>query len=257
MFFCINCTKEINFLTINAQCTKIVYVVKIIKKGVLSNMKAKSLLQQQAYDFIKEKILSGDFAPDTLYSETKLAAEVGISRTPMREALQCLSQDGYLSIVPSKGFQIRQLTQRDMRESIQVRCAIEGFCTASIADSINTPEGIELIASLEQSLEKMRLYAPNASKDHSCLEAFINYDHEFHLKLVQYVDNSEFEQLYQRLMYMIRLTSTTALSKPGRIEGTLKEHEDFLNTLKEGNAEEAYKILIHHLLMPITIHESN
>ena len=74
-------------------------------------MKAKSLLQQQAYDYIKGKILSGEFEPNVLYSETKLSATVGISRTPMREALQCLSQDGYITIVPSKGFQIRQLNE--------------------------------------------------------------------------------------------------------------------------------------------------
>ena len=77
-------------------------------------MKEKSFLQLQAYDSIKNGILNGELVPGQLYSETKLSAQIGISRTPMREALQCLSQDGYITIIPSKGFMIRQLNEKDM-----------------------------------------------------------------------------------------------------------------------------------------------
>ena len=91
-------------------------------------MRAKSSLQLEAYNYIKNLILTDQLDVDKMYSETKLSKEIGVSRTPMREALQCLSQDGYITIFPSKGFQIRQLNQKDMRETIQIRCAIEGFC---------------------------------------------------------------------------------------------------------------------------------
>lgn len=77
--------------------------------------------------FHKNSILSGELEPRVLYSETKLSAQIGISRTPMREALQSLSQDGYITIIPSKGFMIRQLNEKDMKDSIEIRCAIEGF----------------------------------------------------------------------------------------------------------------------------------
>ena len=62
----------------------------------------KSPLQIQAYNYLKEMILSGRLDPEVLYSETRMSAEIGISRTPMREAIQCLSQDGYITVVPSK-----------------------------------------------------------------------------------------------------------------------------------------------------------
>ena len=222
-------------------------------------MKAKSLLQQQAYDYIKGKILSGELVPNVLYSETKLSATVGISRTPMREALQCLSQDGYINIVPSKGFQLRQLNEKDMTESIQVRCAIEGFCTHTIADSIDTPKGKALLVALEDLLIQMRVHAQKADENHEALEEFISCDHRFHLKLVEYINNSEFEQLYQRHMYMIRLTSNDALTRHvGRLKGTIAEHEAYLVALKEHHGDEAYHILLNHLLMPIKIdHESS
>ena len=99
-----------------------------------STMDSRSLLQAQAYNYVKEQILSNKLEANVLYSETKLAAELGISRTPLRQSLHCLSQDGYITIFPSKGFMIRQLTDKDMLETIEVRCAIEGFCTHAIAN---------------------------------------------------------------------------------------------------------------------------
>ena len=80
-------------------------------------MVIKNSLQSQAYDTLKEQILSNILTPGVLYSETKISKELGISRTPMREALQCLSQDGYITIIPSRGFKIRQLSKESMHHS--------------------------------------------------------------------------------------------------------------------------------------------
>ena len=213
-------------------------------------MKEKSFLQQQAYDTIKNSILSGEMEPNRLYSETKLSAQIGISRTPVREALQCLSQDGYITVIPSKGFMIRQLNDKDMKDSIEIRCAIEGFCTNMIASQINTEKGRRLLHSLEQSLSDMERALENGIQ----LERFIDSDHHFHLLLVNYLDNDEFNQIFQRLLYLIRLTSQDALSSDGRIKGTLDEHRAYLEALKKGDGPKAYELMIHHLLMPLKMH---
>lgn len=213
-------------------------------------MKEKSFLQQQAYESIKNSILSGELEPGRLYSETKLSAQIGISRTPMREALQCLSQDGYISIIPSKGFMIRQLNEKDMKDSIEIRCAIEGFCTNMIASQIHTEKGKQLLCSLEQALSDMEDSLENGVQ----LEHFIDSDHQFHLLLVNYMDNDEFNQIFQRLLYLIRLTSQDALSADGRIKGTLNEHHAYLDALKKGDGPKAYELMIHHLLMPLKMH---
>ena len=118
-------------------------------------MKEKSFLQLDAYSHIKERILSGEFQPDTLYSETRLSAELGISRTPVREALQCLSQDGYITIVPSRGFRIRTLNSADMEQSIQVRCAIEGYCAYLLCKDIKSRKAQRLMRRLQELLEDM------------------------------------------------------------------------------------------------------
>ncbi len=212
-------------------------------------MQEKASLQVMAYNYIKNLILTDQLDVTKMYSETKLAKEIGVSRTPMREALQCLSQDGYITIFPSKGFQIRQLTQKDMRETIQIRCAIEGFCTHAIAGEIGTKKAQRTLKELSKILE-LQNESLNENDDY---EAFIKYDHEFHLLLVNYINNDEANHIFQRLMYLIRLTSKSTLEVEGRILGTVNEHNQFLEYLKNGNGDAAYGILIKHLMMPLNV----
>lgn len=228
-------------------------------------MENRSPLQIQAYDYLKNKILSGQMDPDILYSETKMSAEIGVSRTPMREAIQCLSQDGYITVVPSKGFKIRSLNEQDMEESIQIRCAIEGFCIRLIAAEAGTKKGQKTLAELDRLLEKQEklLGQKNGpSKENletgnwtrASLEQFMESDHQFHRILVSYAQNREFQQIFQRLMYLIHLTTSEALLVPGRTEDTLREHRLVCSYLKEGDGEAAYKLMMVHLLMPLTMH---
>lgn len=211
-------------------------------------MNIKSPLQFQAYEHIKEQILTGQLAAGTLYSETKLSARLGISRTPMREALQCLSQDGYISIIPSKGFMIRQLNDQDMLETIQIRCAIEGFCTHLIAKETAGRKGQKLLKTLDKLLRQQE----KALGADGSLQSFMEYDHQFHLALIHYADNREFDQIFQRLMYLIHLTTVSALTVPGRIEETLMEHREFYRLLEEGDGSNAYQLLIRHLMAPLS-----
>lgn len=220
-------------------------------KQEMHHIERKKLLQSKAYDYIKEQILEGKLVPDTLYSEARLSKELDISRTPIREALQCLSQDGYISIVPSKGFMLRHLTDKDMQETIEVRCAIEGFCTHIIAGQLSTEKGKRLLDELGRILEQMQ----KAKDLDDNLQTFIDSDHAFHLAIVGYAENDEFNQLFQRLLYLIHLTSATALSVTGRVDGTLEEHELYYRALREGNGNDAYQIMIRHLTMPLKLHD--
>ncbi|MDD6073020.1 MAG: GntR family transcriptional regulator [Otoolea sp.] len=228
-------------------------------------MGSKSPLQIQAYDYLKDMILNGKLEPDVLYSETRMAAEIGISRTPMREALQCLSQSGYITVVPSKGFMLRKLNEKDMLETIQIRCAIEGFCVRMAAAEIETKKGQKLLAELERLLERQEKVirskkGPSADniRNDCCSKAgmnqFMEYDHKFHLALIHYAENEEFLHTFQRLMYLIRLTTVGALAVPGRTEETLKEHRLIFEHLRDGDGDGVYKLITMHLMTPLMLH---
>jgi DNA-binding GntR family transcriptional regulator len=210
-------------------------------------LNSKSLLQSQAYNYLKEQILSKKLEENVLYSETKLAFELGISRTPLRESLHFLSQDGYITIIPSKGFMIRRLTEKDMKETIQIRCAIEGFCTHEIAENKDSESARTLFSEMEGLLAGMKTVSTRSDN----YASFMEYDHQFHLKVVSFADNREFSSIFQRLMYLIHLTTASSLAVPGRLEETISEHESYFENLKKGNASAAYTILINHLMMPL------
>ena len=127
-------------------------------------MKEKSFLQQQAYDTIKSSILSGEMEPNRLYSETKLSAQIGISRTPVREALQCLSQDGYITVIPSKGFMIRQLNDKDMKK--KDLCEKAGISPASVTKMgrnghVTTEILVKICAALDCGIEDIIEIVPD------------------------------------------------------------------------------------------------
>ncbi len=82
-------------------------------------------LQQYAYNYLKNRILTDDISEHEIYSETKLVQDIGISRTPMRDAIQRLSQEGLIDILPSKGFSLHKLTPSDIIEIFQIRSAVE------------------------------------------------------------------------------------------------------------------------------------
>ncbi len=206
-------------------------------------------LQYQAYHIIKEQILSKALDSEVLYSETRLAKELGISRTPLREALQYLSQEGYITIIPSRGFKIRRLDKETMRESIEARCAIEGFCVHLAAQCPDEERYQKLMADMKESLnlQKAALASGNFST------SFTEADHQFHLLLVHFARNSEFNHLFQRLLYTIHLTTSNALAITGRAQKTYEEHLEFYKHLENRDSLQAYQTLIDHLMMPLNL----
>ena len=93
-------------------------------------------LNEQAYDHLQKLITDGQLSYHEIYSETKLAKELGISRTPFRDAIHRLAQEGYIDIIPSKGFRLHQITERDVIETFQIRTALETYCTMQIARDV-------------------------------------------------------------------------------------------------------------------------
>ena len=122
-----------------------------------------------------------------------------------------------------------------------------------IASQIYTERGRQLLKDLEAVLKNME----GVFDKEDCLEDFIDYDHQFHLLLVNYMQNDEFDHIFQRLLYLIRLSSLDALAVKGRITGTMNEHREYLKALKAGNKAKAYEIMLHHLMMPLKMHEKN
>ena len=183
-------------------------------------------LQTQAYDYLINLIKNGDLRPNTIYSLNQMAKEMGISRTPLRDAVLRLEQEHYVDILPSKGFTLHKMTREDIIETYQLRSAIELYCFKQLSHGIHTERGQEYFKKLSTKVASQKEIAATTR----CTEDFGRKDYEFHRSVVQYVGNESMLDIYRRFMYRIFWLNVTSFSQEGRMDDTMAEHEQILTS---------------------------
>lgn len=206
-------------------------------------MKEPLFLQTQAYDYLITMIKNGDLQPDTIYSLNRMSKEMGISRTPLRDAVLRLEQEHYVDILPSKGFVLHKMTEEDIIETYQIRSAIEIYCLKELSKGLDTPRGQEYFHKLSTKVDAQKeiISTTRSSED------FGRKDYEFHRSLVQYVGNESMLDMYRRFMYRIFWLNVTSFSQVGRMDDTLAEHEQLLTKIQNHDIAGLEKLMEHHL----------
>jgi DNA-binding GntR family transcriptional regulator len=199
-------------------------------------------LNEKAYEHIKQLITTHQLSYDEIYSETKLAKELGISRTPFRDAIHRLAQEGYIDILPSRGFCLHKLTEEDVENTFQVCSALECYCTMEITKHAFNEKEKELFKELDLIMEKLKgIVDTNAS-----IEEFIHYNFEFHLKIIHFIENKHISYIFDSCIYHIREMAKTSL-----YQEHMKEIYDklvsILNTMKTGDSASIYEITLQNL----------
>lgn len=203
-------------------------------------------LTQEAYQIIKDKIISGELAPGEFISISAMAKNLGISRTPVTNACQKLENDKFLTIAPKQGVIINVLTIDDAREIYELRAAIE---TYSARNSFNefTADDIEL---LKVSCRKQKKIIESGNT----IE-FMKEDTAFHQYLLQKYENSHFFSILNTMFDRAYLIGLKSCKDRERMVSSLQEHElivrclehkdkyGFVNALEE-NILNGYKNLM-------------
>lgn len=200
-------------------------------------------LQQKAYEYLKDIIVSDRLSCDEVYSEARFAKELKISRTPVREALQRLSQEGYVDILPSRGFVIHPLTEGDIVAMYQMRTAIESFCLMHYAANNTAAITRDLLKALEGNLALQRECLRNG--DDKTL--FFEYDCEFHRLVVTQIGNPWFTEAFEKYVRQFRTMTKWTLNQVVRIERSIQEHEEICRILEEGDPTAVSSWLHKHL----------
>lgn len=195
-------------------------------------MRKYSALNTQFYDQIREMILTNQFEYNIIYSETKLAASLSVSRTPIHDALVRLSQEHYIDIIPSKGFMLHYPNETDLCNARHFRLAIESYCAESIASNVKSVEGKAIIKRMNEILELQRKQA-NVKNS----KTFWRLDVQFHEQIVSSLCNSYFDALYVNSHHTFTSLSVEEFFEVGRDIATLKEHEAILKGLAAGDVE--------------------
>jgi len=193
-------------------------------------------LKKQIYEAIRTAILQRELDRDMIYSEKWFADRFEISRTPVREALLQLRDEGFVEVLPNRGVIIKPLTLEDATNIYHMRAAIEGYCTAYLARHATEKSGIETLKRVEVLLEK-------------CRENF-NYADEmqFHLEIIQYTKNVEFIKLYSRMRTKIDVFWNEVVNED-RPDEIYEEHKAILDAMKAGDADGARKASERHLMI--------
>ena len=206
-------------------------------------------LNEQAYDHLQKLITDGQLSYHEIYSETKLAKELGISRTPFRDAIHRLAQEGYIDISPSKGFRLHQITERDVIETFQIRTALETYCTMQIARDVKEENNAGLrsfFKELDWLMENMKEVMENDQG----IDEFCEYDFRFHRKIIDYLENEQFSSVFASFLYRMKRLAKLSLQHDGRMAQTVEEHQAILDAMKNGDTEHIYEITMVHMDRP-------
>lgn len=209
-------------------------------------------LQDKAYLFLKKQILNNQLSFDEIYSASKMATDIEVSRTPMRDAVQRLAQEGLLEIVPNKGFRLVKISKEDILEAQEVRASIETFSILKRMINIKSKDSKDLLLDLEKCLKKQDQYRKRKDPD-----AFAEEDLYFHQRIVESSNNKAFIQMFKKYVTQIRRLSIHAFkARPDRLDNTYQEHLNILQAMKSEDLSLAMKVCLAHINATLTINMS-
>jgi DNA-binding GntR family transcriptional regulator len=195
-------------------------------------------LSEKVYAKLRHMIISERFRDDAVLSERSLAAQLDVSRVPVREAIQSLAREGLLTVRPRSGIQIRRLSLEEVREIYEVRQALEGMAAYLCSKRpVRKP-----MKTMRVELEKR---ASAKSVDHAKIQAMSS---AFHRLMFELCDNSQLRSVYETVEPKIDLNlRLTAVHAPSRIEQAHEEHIAIARAIESGAAARAERLTRVHL----------
>jgi len=207
-------------------------------------------LREQAYRHIHGKIASGRLSGGSLVSELSLARELGISRTPVREAIRQLILEGLVEQVPRHGTIVRIPNRRELADLYEVREALESYAVAEAARRVE-PGDLELLGRLYGRMRELgrELLAGGAPMlEGAPLREFLAADMGFHLALIRATGNRRIMQIVGAMGVLVRIFGHRRQNHtPGIVRRTCRFHARILLAVRRGDAETARRWMVRHL----------
>lgn len=202
------------------------------------NMNEYLPLRDVVFNTLRQAILKGELKPGERLMEIQLAQRLGVSRTPIREAIRKLELEGLVTMIPRKGAEVAQITEKSLRDVLEVRKALEELAMQIACDKISN----HVIDDLEIALEEFRK-AINSKELTAIAEADVN----FHDVIYNVTDNEKLILILNNLreqMYRYRIEYIKDYKSHSRL---IKEHEEMIECLKNQDKDKATSAICHHI----------
>ena len=202
-------------------------------------MSAQSLAPRALYEEVAERlrqrIFRRELEPGSWIDELKIAEQLGISRTPLREALKVLAAEGLVTMKVRRGAYVTEVSEQDLADVYHLLSLLESDAAGVVARTASEAQLRELQA-LHDELE-----AAAADRDR-----FFALNERFHMRLLEMADNRWRQQMVKDLRKVMKLNRHNSLLKAGRIEESLAEHREIMRALTARQAEQATRRMREH-----------
>jgi DNA-binding GntR family transcriptional regulator len=188
---------------------------------------------------LREAILSDYFEPGEKLDQDRIAEELEVSRTPVREALRRLQSEGFVDVRPHYGAYIHQVSPDEIREVFEVRALLEAEVVRQVTPLIPESALDELGRALSES---------QAELDAGSVSKHFEADAHFHETLISFVQNDLLKEMLDSLTNRLAMVRRLAQTKPGsHIPASVEEHSAVVQAMRERDAEEAVRLMELHL----------
>jgi len=196
------------------------------------------LLSQKVYRILKRGIIVGDFKPGEKIFEVRISKQLGVSRTPIREALRELAAEGFVTISPNQGAVVNNASIEDIEEVLQIRSVLDGLAARLIVKVINEEE----IEELEKCIEHMEYYY---NKNDAL--AFIKMDAEFHELIYEICGSKRLINIHTNLNNIFHGFRVRTLIISNKLHIFLLEHKKIMEAIKMRKSVKAEMLSRRHV----------
>ncbi|PHV69372.1 GntR family transcriptional regulator [Sporanaerobium hydrogeniformans] len=195
-------------------------------------------LRDVVFQTLRKAILRGELEPGTRLMETQLGEKLGVSRTPIREAIRKLELEGLVVMVPRKGAQVAQFTEKDILDVLEVRAALEALAAKLACKKMDDRAFLKLQLAITEYEYAVR---------ENDIETMVQKDVEFHETIFNATDNDKLIQLFNNVREQVNRYRITYLKNAEDNKAVHKEHLEILDALKARNEIKAAQIASKHI----------
>ncbi|MBW4438337.1 MAG: GntR family transcriptional regulator [Pleurocapsa minor GSE-CHR-MK-17-07R] len=213
-------------------------------KGVLLQHVDNKPLREKILDTLREAIVSGDFKPGHPLLENDLAAQLGVSRAPLREAFQILASEGLVETIPYKGTIVRHLSRQDIEELYTLRCVLEQFAIRRVIAAGH----IEDVATLRGIYEEMLAAAVQGN-----LKAVNEIDRHFHDTLIALSQHHLLTETWSTVTLRVRQVMALRNRRNSDLTQIAYNHVPIIEAVARGSESEAMDLIEKHVVTSLDL----
>jgi DNA-binding GntR family transcriptional regulator len=203
------------------------------------NLGGRGTLKDEAIQVVRRALMAGDMKPGLIYSANSLAPQLGVSNSPVREAMMELASKGLLEVVKNRGFRVVEVTDKDRQEIYDLRMLVEVPSVLRVAKKgLTEDQVLEIERLADDTLAQAR---PDN------MLVYLDADQSFHMAIIGILDNERLTAIVENLRDQSRVRGSYQLAERGLLRKSAEEHLPIVRALIAGDIELLEKLLIEHL----------